>query len=132
MMNSSMNDQLWVGDLADFAAILGEPVSAKSRATLTAGGAVATYPQYVVALTAIIALVTASITIGLARADGHRDNAVLTSLGASALVALVREVRTCLNQCQLLKHVPRSAMARWRVGTATAGGRLSPSGAARV
>jgi len=37
-------------------------------------------------LTAIIALVTATITIGLSRADGHRDNAVLTSLGASPRV----------------------------------------------
>ncbi|WP_104192751.1 FtsX-like permease family protein [Cryobacterium sp. Y82] len=188
---SSMNDHIWVGDLADFAAILGEPVSTESRATLAAGGAVATYAQYVVndsvqidwitelnstlkparsltlaasvqepehplpyavfmltatadasnlayrpsmvvssigaaptqaefdhaqgalaaispkfslisesgpqtygaswtwallALTTIIALVTASITIGLARADGHRDNAVLTSLGASPRV----------------------------------------------
>ncbi|WP_104197969.1 FtsX-like permease family protein [Cryobacterium sp. M15] len=191
MMNSSMNDHIWVGDLADFAAILGEPVSEKSQKMLAVGGAVATYPQYVVngeiridwitelnsvleparsvslagsvqepehplpyavfmltstadnagldyrpsvvvssiggdpsqaeydhaqgalaaispgiylqtetgpqvfgaswtwallALTAIIALVTASITIGLARADGHRDNAVLTSLGASPRV----------------------------------------------
>ena len=191
MMNSSINDHIWVGDLADFAAILGGPVSAESRATLTASGGVATYEQYVVdgeiridwvtelnsvleparsvslagsvqepenplpyavfmltstadasnlnyrpsmvvssigasptqaeydhaqgalaaispgfnlqtetgpeaygatwtwallALTAIIALVTASITIGLARADGHRDNAVLTSLGTSPRV----------------------------------------------
>ncbi|WP_206751175.1 FtsX-like permease family protein [Cryobacterium serini] len=190
-MMSSTNDHIWVGDLEDFAAILGEPVSEDSQATLAAGGAVATYAQYVVddsiqidwitelnstlkparsvtlagsvqepehplpyavfmltatadasnlayrpsmvlsnigaaptqaefdhaqgalaaispkfsliresgpqtygaswtwallALTAIIALVTASITIGLSRADGHRDNAVLTSLGASPRV----------------------------------------------
>ncbi|WP_161499029.1 FtsX-like permease family protein [Cryobacterium aureum] len=190
-MMSSTNDHIWVGDLADFTAILGEPVSDESRATLAAGGAVATYAQYLVddniqidwvtesnstleparsvtlaasvqepehplpyavfmlastadaanleyrpsmvvssigaaptqaefdhakgalaaispnfslisesgpqtygaswtwallGLTAIIALVTASITIGLARADGHRDNAVLTSLGASPRV----------------------------------------------
>lgn len=184
-------DHIWVGSLDDFAAILGEPVSETSKATLAAGGAVSTYPQYLVddtvqidwlteldasttpartvtldasvqmpehplpyaiflldstadalhlgyrpsmvvsnlgaapsqaeldhargalaavsqdmplnvesgpqvfgatwtwallALTAIIALVTAAITIGLARADGHRDNAVLTSLGASPRV----------------------------------------------
>ncbi|TFC79164.1 FtsX-like permease family protein [Cryobacterium sp. TMS1-20-1] len=190
-MMSSISEHIWVGDLADFAAILGVPVSDESRATLAAGGAVSTYQQYVVddtihldwmatldatvaparsvalagsvqspehplpyaifmltetadsleldhrptmvvsslnaaptqaqqdqvqgavtavepglfvqvepgpqafgaswswvlvALTAIIALVTASITIGLARADGHRDNAVLTSLGASPRV----------------------------------------------
>jgi len=186
-----VGDHIWVGSLDDFAAILGEPVSETSMATLAAGGAVSTYSQYLVddtvqidwvtelnssiepartvtldgslqmpehplpyaifmldstadalqldyrpsmvvsnlgaapsqagldhargalaavsrdvplnvesgpqvfgatwtwallALTAIIALVTAAITIGLARADGHRDNAVLTSLGASPRV----------------------------------------------
>ncbi|WP_233204726.1 FtsX-like permease family protein [Cryobacterium sp. Y62] len=191
MRMSSGNDHIWVGDLDDFAAILGEPVSEQSRATLAAGGAVSTYEQYLadetvivdwmtsldstdspdrsvtlaatlqqpehplpyavfmlestadsmkldyrptmvisslgtaptqaekdhvlgtvtavspnlnvqvepgpqvfgaswtwalLGLTAVIALVTASITIGLARADGHRDNAVLTSLGASPRV----------------------------------------------
>lgn len=185
------DDHIWVGDVDDFAAILGEPVSAQSRETLAAGGAVSTYDEYLVddgirldwltelntseeparsvtlagsvqkpkhplpyaifmlpstadaleldyrptvavssleappsvaeldqaqaalaavsqdmsltveagpdaygatwswallALTAIIALVTATITIGLARADGHRDSAVLTSLGASPWV----------------------------------------------
>jgi len=186
-----MHDHIWVGNVDDLAAILGEPVSARSRATLATGGAVTTYDQYLVdgtitidwtteqgsarppersaaldgslqkpedplpygvfllettadalgldyrptlvisgldaapsqaqrdhaqgavaavtqgldvnvepgpqvygaawswallALTAIIALVTATITIGLSRADGHRDNAVLTSLGASPRV----------------------------------------------
>ncbi|KGJ78616.1 hypothetical protein GY21_06740 [Cryobacterium roopkundense] len=190
-MMSVRDDHIWVGDSADLAAILGEPVSTESSATLAAGGAVSTYDQYLVdgtitldwrptldsaqapqrsttlagsvqkpqhplpyaifmlestadalnmdhrpslvmstlgaaptvaqtdsvtgavaavssyleveveegpelygaawswallTLTTIIALVTATITIGLARADGHRDNAVLTSLGASPRV----------------------------------------------
>ena len=46
----------------------------------------ATWSCALLGLTAITALVTASITIGLARADGHRDNAVPTSLGASPRV----------------------------------------------
>jgi ABC-type lipoprotein release transport system permease subunit len=37
-------------------------------------------------LTALIALASAAIAIGLARADGQRDDAVLTSLGAAPRV----------------------------------------------
>ncbi|WP_166791838.1 ABC transporter permease [Cryobacterium frigoriphilum] len=189
--NGGRDDHIWVGDVDDLAAILGMPVSAQSRQTLAAGGAVSTYDEYLVedgirldwlttlntseeparsvtlagsvqkpehplryaifmldstadalgleyrptvvvssldapptvaeldqaqaalaavsqdmsltveagpdaygatwswallALTAVIALVTATITIGLARADGHRDSAVLSSLGASPWV----------------------------------------------
>lgn len=47
-------------------------------------------PQYaaawawgLLALTSLIALAAATIAIGLARSDGHRDSAVLSSLGAS-------------------------------------------------
>ncbi|RJT89835.1 ABC transporter permease [Cryobacterium melibiosiphilum] len=189
--NGARDDHIWVGDVDDLAAILGMPVSAQSRQTLAAGGAVSTYDEYLaddrirldwltalntseeptrsltlagsvqkpehplpyaifmlpstadavgldyrptvavssldapptvaeldqaqaalaavsqdmsltveagpdaygatwswalLALTAIIALVTATITIGLGRADGHRDSAVLRSLGASPWV----------------------------------------------
>ncbi|TFD67900.1 hypothetical protein [Cryobacterium ruanii] len=47
-------------------------------------GATRSWP--LLGLTAVIDLVTVSFTIGLARADGPRDNAVLTSLGASPRV----------------------------------------------
>lgn len=46
----------------------------------------ATWAWALLGLTALIALASATIAIGLARADGQRDDAVLTSLGASPRV----------------------------------------------
>jgi putative ABC transport system permease protein len=43
----TIEQRIWVGDASDLSTALGEPASASSRATLTAGGAVSLYPQYV-------------------------------------------------------------------------------------
>ena len=44
---TSVGDKIWVGSDADLEAILGEPLTAESRATLAAGGAVSLYPSLV-------------------------------------------------------------------------------------